>query len=275
MKARKIAAVLCALAMLTGSASLYGCTPKKTADNGVSSVEDNEKDESNKDTTPEDEDLTEDETEQEEQNDFSSLNFEMKEEVFEEKADDGTLVYENKVTYPYFTDDTECAAVINDYIAERLEYINNNPDDADTFDYILEYQRDMLPFYHNLDVTVTYNTNGYVSMLFLAGDWTGGAHPYYYKGGKTYDIKTAEEKNYYDFFSVSKEQAGYYLSVRGMNENLPTANGPWYDECPFVLTENGLTFYAWAGDAVPAVEIVCSYDDPSVPTAHADVYELD
>lgn len=197
------------------------------------------------------------------------LSYEMREEYFESKTSTGILFLTNKISYPYFLGSSEVEKKIN---ARYEEIINNyressSEDIESWYETVLEYDElYKLPFYNNMEITVSYNGNGYVSLLEWVHDWPGGMHPYHYENGITYDIETAQEVDYSRFFIGNDEEIKNLLNKKA--SDLGYSNyyqDKWYENSQFVLTTDGICFYFWVGDAVARQEIIVPYSEGEEP----------
>lgn len=199
-------------------------------------------------------------------NNKESLKYEMREVNFSHYTSEGVLFSTNSVKYPYFSGNSELEKTLNAYYEQVIS--DYEKDDVSGYDewygelneFDIEHK---LPFYQNIDVTVTYDQNGYFSYIEWLHDWPGGMHPYHYESTHTYDIKTGEKKEYTDFFDSDAATAKKYirkcaeaLDISRLIESFPD------DEYQsFVLTEDGIRFYIWVGDAVAREELLIEYTD--------------
>lgn len=197
------------------------------------------------------------------------LSYEMREEYFESKTSTGILFLTNKISYPYFLGSSEVEKKIN---ARYEEIINNyressSEDIESWYETVVEYDElYKLPFYNNMEITVSYNENGYVSLLEWVHDWPGGMHPYHYENGITYDIETAQEVDYSRFFIGNDEEIKSLLNKKASDLGYSKYyQDKWYENSQFVLTTDGICFYFWVGDAVARQEIVVPYSEGEEP----------
>lgn len=194
------------------------------------------------------------------------LAFEMREENFEHRTSAGELFATNQVKYPYFLGSSEVETAINSRYAGMIENYRNGPED----DVDGQYQNmaeigalDRLPLYDNIEATVTYNENGYLSILEWSHFWGGGAHPYHYEAGLNFDVNTAAQLDYVSFFEGGKAAADRLLTALGEEEN--AGRDGWFEDSQFVLTPEGIRFYIWHGDAVARQELLVPYTEGAAP----------
>lgn len=219
-------------------------------------------------TRTENHEITEENTEE----NSDKLAFEMREEYFESKASDGVLFCSYKISYPYFLGSSEVEKKINTRYEQIInDYKTSSEEDIESwYESIKEYNElHKLPFYNNMEATVSYNQNGYVSLLEWVHDWPGGAHPYHYENGLTYDIQTAQEIDYSGFFTGNAEDIDEFLSKKAIDYDPASYyRYDWYKDSQFVLTDNGICFYFWVGDAVARKEIIIPYSEGKAPFIH-------
>lgn len=198
-----------------------------------------------------------------------SLKYEMRKEYFEKKTSTGVLFITNTISYPYFLGSSETERILNKRYEDILNaYRQSNSEDIESW-YQSVVEADelyKLPFYNDMDITVSYNENGYVSILEWTHDWPGGAHPYHYENGITYELKTAKEVDYSEFFVGDPYEINAFLNERAYDLGYTTYyQDKWYENSHFVLTEDGICFYFWVGDAVAREEILIPYTSKDSP----------
>ncbi len=204
-----------------------------------------------------------------------SLQYEMREEYFEHKTSSGVLFYTNKITYPYFTGNSEIENQLNQHYSEQVaEYKNKNTENIDEWyenvsknQYALNY----LPLYENTEINVIYNKNGYISVLSNTYDLNDGGIAHRYSWATTYQISTAKESLYSDFIYGTDEEIEMllqlYLDKAKINQTYIYEG--WENNTSFALTEDGLCFYFHVGDSVPKKKIIIPYTENDSPVISA------
>ena len=194
------------------------------------------------------------------------LAFEMREESFEHKTSSGVLCSTNKVNYPYCLGSSQVEKEINEYYTNIIQsYKDASGEDIDELYQNMEDAEalDRLPLYEDLEAEVTYNKNGYLSILQWTHFWGGGAHPYHYERGLNFDTQTAEQLAYTAFFKGEPAAVNALLERRGEAEN--AGREGWYENSEFILTDEGVRFYIWHGDAIERQQLVIPFSDPGAP----------
>ena len=197
------------------------------------------------------------------------LKYEMRKEYFEKKTSTGVLLITNTISYPYFLGSSETERILNKRYEDIINaYRQSNSENIESW-YQSVVEADelyKLPFYNDMDITVSYNENGYVSILEWTHDWPGGAHPYHYENGITYELKSAKEVDYSEFFVGDPYEINAFLNERAYDLGYTTYyQDKWYENSHFVLTEDGICFYFWVGDAVAREEILIPYTSKDSP----------
>ena len=208
----------------------------------------------------------------------NGLSYEMREEYFEKKTKSGILFISFKLNYPYFFGDSVVEKELNSRYTEMInKYKERMTNDIeDWYNSLVENNElDRLPFYNNTEVTVTYNDNGFISLLEWVHDWPGGAHPYHYENGITYEIETGRKMVYSDFFVGDENKVDYVINNKlnevGNSHSSATYNyEKWYENSVFVLNQQGVCFYHWVGDAVSREEIIIPYTDGKAPYVYVN-----
>lgn len=195
-----------------------------------------------------------------------SFEYEMKEENIEFTTSEGISFYKNTIKYPYFLGDSDVAVKLNQRYQNIISDCRENDEDFDkSYQEYMEWDSlSILPYYDDLVVEVTYNQNGYISLYEINSMWSGGAHPYNYESGITYQLESGNECSYTDIL-VGTENGRtnlikYYLKKEvgdSYNYNL----NDFFEETPYTLVEEGICFYFWIGDAVAPVEIIIPYTE--------------
>ena len=208
----------------------------------------------------------------------NGLSYEMREEYFEKKTKSGILFISFKLNYPYFFGDSVVEKELNSRYTEMInKYKERMTNDIeDWYNSLVENNElDRLPFYNNTEVTVTYNDNGFISLFEWVHDWPGGAHPYHYENGITYEIETGRKMVYSDFFVGDENKVDYVINNKlnevGNSHSSATYNyEKWYENSVFVLNQQGVCFYHWVGDAVSREEIIIPYTDGKAPYVYVN-----
>lgn len=122
-----------------------------------------------------------------------------------------------------------------------------------------------LPYYENIDAKVTFNQDGYISILNVVLDWSGGAHPHHYENGLTYNISTAKQiASSTEFLQGNmqniRELLSYCFEVAAETSTEEWQIDSMLQDTPFVLKENGLCYYFNVGDAVLRIEVVIPFN---------------
>lgn len=199
----------------------------------------------------------------------AALQYEMREEYFEYKLPSGELFFSSTISYPYFLGTSALEMQINERYAGIIEEYRQKcaEDKTSWYETVVDMnETNKMPFYYDLEATVSYNQNGYLSLLEWIHDWPGGAHPYHSERGLTYNLATGEEIPYSEFFIGTEDEIYGYLSLQ-YNTDLYGMyyNNNWYKNCQYVLTPDGLCFYINVGDAVARYEIVIPYSEGKAP----------
>ena len=121
-----------------------------------------------------------------------------------------------------------------------------------------------LPFAVDYEFTVTYNANGYLSMLIFVRDWEGGAHPLHAYDGVTYEVSTGKEMTCDHFFNVSAGERDQMIRQAIERAGLNYYDN-WEQGTPFTLTENGLCFHNHENEANPNAEVLIPYTPGAEP----------
>lgn len=116
------------------------------------------------------------------------------------------------------------------------------------------------------EITVSYNNNGAISLLYRHMMWSGGAHVYTTLTGYTYTIGSSELLEYTDILNGSEnyiDKLLLNLSKEKISWNIDAESSEAY-----VLTEEGLCFYYNVGDAVSRVPV-------TIPFTESNTYIID
>ena len=144
------------------------------------------------------------------------MKYEMKEEKQESFDNAGTLVYTNTIKYPYFLENLECSNQLNQRYRDIIkEYISDDTDSGNSFGNAFEdIREEYLPFFDDVYVEVTYNKNGYISLLERYTTWEGGGHPYSYFKGITFQIENGKE----DVMFLEEKELPKYMKDKEIRE---------------------------------------------------------
>lgn len=205
------------------------------------------------------------------------LNYEIREESLQFTTSEGVVVQESDLRYPYFTDGSSCADLLNQHYAEYLaSYYDQNADYDEYYDDIAySDQLNLLPYYDDVTIEIEYNMNGYISLLENRSYFSGGAHPYQEKTTFTLRLSDCKEMELYDFLNGEKSAINQLLE----HYYLEFANrySPDYgDDAPFVLTQDGVCVFHSIGDAADLISFVIPYteDDSCVISAQSALLKL-
>ena len=210
-------------------------------------------------------------------------NIEFIHEENEVLADDGTVLFKSHVDYPQIsTGNQEIDNIINQYYLDQKElYLSGDSIHADKED-LQEYYELRLsnggcwaPYEWNMETSVKYCSEDYVSFYNLTYVFTLGAHGYPSDYSKNYSLKTGEELAFDDIFTEDfKPFAEEYIVTE--LEKREEEYGLWEDykeqvkkridkETNWYLTQNGflITFspYEIASFGKGIIEVEIPYED--------------
>lgn len=191
-----------------------------------------------------------------------SLRYEMREEVIDFSTSDGIVVIKSHIQYPYFTDGSTCAQLLNKRYADFIKSYKERDDDYDAYysDIVDSGETHLLPFYDDVTIEVTYNKNGYISLKETTSSFTGGAHAYGEEKTLTLRLVDGKIMGCLDFLEGEDnlcdqllkkyytESIGYYPQGYGVGA-----------DAPFVLTQEGLCIFYDGGDSLPATSFTIPY----------------
>lgn len=191
-----------------------------------------------------------------------SLRYEMREEVIDFSTSDGIVVIKSHIQYPYFTDGSTCAQLLNKRYADFIKSYKERDDDYDAYysDIVDSGETHLLPFYDDVTIEVTYNKNGYISLKEATSSFTGGAHAYGEEKTLTLRLVDGKIMGCLDFLEGEDnlcdqllkkyytESIGYYPQGYGVGA-----------DAPFVLTQEGLCIFYDGGDSLPATSFTIPY----------------
>ncbi len=186
-------------------------------------------------------------------------------------ASDGTLVYEMQVKYPQFSGSG--VSELNTKIQSAYKSFLSKPQistDQSDLDELAQAAADggtTLPYYDELVISVTFNQNNYLSLLYTYTErLEDGAVTYRYES-VTYDMLTMEELETEDVYSGSNRELGSLINSYAGTELYSDATVMSYVQT-WALGRSGLVFYilededtgACTSVTVPYDETVCLLD---------------
>jgi len=171
------------------------------------------------------------------------------------------------MTYPVFSGESEIADILNDRIAgfpEETMRIFNLDSTVDNDFTVLEkeFLESGIAFVIRYDANVTYNRNGYLSYFEYAMFEDKREDIYLYAGfNKPYRINSATECDLDDFLQGSS--ADLHAAIRFFMLESCGYDEMWMWELsangPFVLDDNGVSYYLDVNDGVPSTIITFPY----------------
>lgn len=180
------------------------------------------------------------------------LSYEERTEHYDHVISGGVLTGTSDLTYPYFTDDSPIATMLNESIGGVMDErrVTDVETDEETEEFFKEVaDQGLPPGLNDVEVTVTYNGSDLVSLLYRYSDYgSGAAHVYTRYEGHTYDIGTCEELDYRDLAGIKYGQMNACYTreaaAKGVSSSLDQAEA-------YVLSADGLNVYCNMGYAVP------------------------
>ena len=198
----------------------------------------------------------------------NGLSYEMREEYYEKKTKSDVLFFTYKISYPFFLGSSEVEKALNSSFSEDINSFkgDNSRNIEEWYNSLVEADETFfLPFYKNIEAKVSYNRNGYISVIKTISDWSGGVHPYSTENGLTFDIKTAQKLDYSHFFIGNKNDIDSFLNEKAASMSDSTYINKWYEANEFILTDKGICFYVFLGSAVRREEILIPYTEGKEP----------
>ena len=180
------------------------------------------------------------------------LAYEMRTESNEYTAPDNSVTTSD-LSYPYFTDDYPIAAMLNEKIEK--DFAERRHSDTDSQGGSNEDQSEAiedgqaLSFIDNVEIMVTYNDDGLISLLcnsYVYG--SGAAHGWKTCEGYIYDTSTCEQLDYRTLAGSKISQMNARFAQEASALGLST--GP-SEAVAYALTDEGLCFYYEAGPTLP------------------------
>lgn len=190
--------------------------------------------------------------------DESTLEYTMTKEYIEGKTSSGFLVTTYQNDYPLFLGNLPAAQKLNDYYFARNQESKTNYQGKD-FDALyseLKEWNDTFPLAEQYESTVTYNKNGYISVLEIYKPSRRGLR---WTKGHILDISTGNELTYSDFIDGSETEIQDLLEMfesGALRSGLEDSQN-----LPCVLCEEGLRFYVNGGDSVDLTEVTIPFTD--------------
>lgn len=164
-------------------------------------------------------------------------------------ASNGAVVYVQRVSYPKFTGDKASPineaveAAIKSYLAAPNQATDTASLDARAAEAAGEGSNLSLPISDELKITVEYNKNGYLSLLYTTiTRSSSGAASYSYEG-ESYDLNTGLEMAYTQFISAGSTQLGQLLVDYGGGTFPYSAAAATSYVKAVTLGNKGLNFY--------------------------------
>ncbi len=182
----------------------------------------------------------------------------------------GFVVFEQRETYPVFYNASNA-----EFLNKEIEGIVNHPipwEEYSTVESRTEMynkasasDRKTFPHATADTIEVLYNDNGYLSFLNDAYMWLGGMHAYHSYVPRTYDLTTNKLLSCADILKgTQKEQETLVqrcAEKAGINAAHLSSAALAVSDNAFALTETGLRFYLWQGDAMPRFEVNIPYNE--------------
>lgn len=174
-----------------------------------------------------------------------SLEYDTKTSGYTYSASDGTLVYELQVKYPQFSGDnvTSLNSAIKSSVTSFLNdpQISIQPNDLDTLAQSAENSSSSLPYSSELTISVAFNQNGYLSLLYTYKDNLGAGKITYRYSSATYELSTMEKLNDSDVYTGSNRELGAVIKSYS-SSNYSEAAVMSYVQA-WVISRNGLVLY--------------------------------
>ena len=164
---------------------------------------------------------------------------------------DGVLTGTSDLIYPYFTDGSQMAGMLNKSIGAILDQRRNAEMDPESEGYFGEMVAQGMPLStDDVEITVTYNADGLLSLLYRYTFYnTGGAHAYTSYEGQIYDTSTGRQLNVQDLAGSRYSQMCDCLAQTASGQGISRGTPERAEAC--VLSEEGASFYYNVGAAVP------------------------
>ena len=180
------------------------------------------------------------------------LAYETRTESYEYTAPDNSVTTSD-LSYPYFTDDYPIAAMLNEKIEKDFAERRHSDTDSqggsneDKSEAIEDGQT--LSFIDNVEIMVTYNDDGLISLLYNSYVYgSGAAHGWKTCEGYIYDTSTCEQLDYRTLAGSKISQMNARLAQEASALGLST--GP-SEAVAYALTDEGLCFYYESGPTLP------------------------
>lgn len=187
-----------------------------------------------------------------------SLEYDTKTSGYTYTASDGTLVYELQVKYPQFSgnDVSDLNSTIKSAVSTFLDdpKISIDQSNLDSLAQSAAEGSTSLPYSSELTISVAYNQNGYLSLLYTYKDKVSSKKASYRYNSATYDLSTMEKLDDDDVYSGSSKEIGAlikeYSSTSYSDATVMSYVKAW------TLGRNGLTFYLIEDDSTGECETV-------------------
>lgn len=185
------------------------------------------------------------------------IKFTYKENSIESLSSDGTLVYTTSAKYPIF--EGENVKILNDEIQKSIVLEGLYQEDCDE---LLEDWKELqfpLPTYDKYEFTVTYNHNGYISIIEYGANNEGYMSSiYYFYTSFIYDINAKKLVKYSDFFDMNEKELQQLVFSYS---DLSSSQRKFYSVETATLTQNGMKFYLSDGPHAKRHEVTIPFSD--------------
>lgn len=187
----------------------------------------------------------------------NSIKFTYKENSIESLSSDGTLVYTTSAKYPIF--EGENVKILNDEIQKSIVLEGLYQEDCDE---LLKDWKELqfpLPTYDKYEFTVTYNHNGYISIIEYGAN-NGGymSSIYYFYTSFIYDINAKKLVKYSDFFDMNEKELQQLVFSYS---DLSSSQRKFYSIETATLTQDGMKFYLSDGPHAKRHEVTIPFSD--------------
>lgn len=179
------------------------------------------------------------------------LTYENRTEHYELVTSDGVLTGTSDLAFPFFTDGSQMAETLNESIGSILDKRRNAQMDSESEDYFGEMvAQGMPPSTDDVEITVTYNADGLLSLLHQYTFYnTGGAHAYITYEGYIYDTSTCKQMSVQDLAGNRYSQMYKRLVQAASGQGISRGTPERAEAC--ILTGEGVSFYFFQGESVP------------------------